>query len=67
MTLFELSNDERRWIRSEIESTVESFRTDGKYDSGVTFRKTCFDEGDYVKYKIKMLEVLYKKLGWRKK
>jgi len=57
-----LTDTEKKWIKNEIECEIESVRTDGNYEQGVTFDKQSFDEGDFVKHKIAMLSELYKKV-----
>ena len=58
----QLTDQEKKWVKDEIEWTIDSIRSDGDYDHGISFDKKCFDEGDFVKYKIEMLSRLYKKV-----
>lgn len=57
---YALTDDEKEWILFEIDCSVSSIRIDD--GDKLTFDKEIFDEGDFVKYKIKMLSELHDKI-----
>jgi len=57
----ELSKEEMNWIKTEIESVVDSHRTDGKQDE-ITFDPKNFSVGDLMEIKVLLMKQLYEKV-----